>query len=82
MEQNIDELAQEMTDFCSQNLAFKDSLPIGVKNKFIRNPRQFLDEHWNSFATRYPSSVTTLVMISLLVGGVDGGWCGARWLRV
>lgn len=82
MNPNIDQLAEEMTNFCTQNLVVKESISVEIKNRFIQNPQQFIKERWNSVALRYPSTVTLLVTISLLVGGSDGGWCGARWLRV
>lgn len=82
MHQNIDQLAQEMTDFCSQNQASQDFLSAELKNRFIQNPSQFIKERWNSLTSQYPSTVITLVTISLLVGDIDGGWCGVRWLRM
>lgn len=81
MAQNIDQLAEEMTDFCNKDLVIKEALPVEIKNRFIQNPQQFLKKRWNSVVLQHSSTVTLLVTISLLVGGTDGGWCGARWLR-
>lgn len=81
MNQNIDQLAEEMTNFCDKDLVIKESLPVEIKNRFIQNPQQFLKERWNSVVLQHSSTVALLVTISLLVGGTDGGWCGGRWLR-
>jgi len=81
MEQNINQLTQEMTDFCVQKLTTENSLPSELKAAFVRTRGKLLQGQWKELSQYNQKVMTTLVMISLLVGEIDGPWWGAGWTR-
>lgn len=81
MEQKIDQLAQEMTTFCRQELATSHSLPAELKTAFIRTKGKILSSQLDEIRRYYPAALTTFVVISLLVGNIEGPWWGGQWMR-
>ena len=81
MEQTIDQLAQEMTRFCCQQLATSQSLPAELKTAFIRTKGKILSFQFDEIQHYYPAALTTFVVISLLVGNLEGPWWGGQWVR-
>ncbi len=81
MEQEIEQLAQEMTDFCCQELTQGHSIPAQLKTSFVQEPGNFFTHQLGEIRKYYPTAMSTFVMISLLVGNAEGPWLGGRWIR-
>ena len=81
MEQNIDQIAQEMTGFCYEKMATSHALPVKLKDAFLRTKGKIFALQLDKLRKHYPIAVTTLVVISLLVGDARGPWWSSRWGR-
>ncbi|GAB4577527.1 MAG: hypothetical protein Fur0022_02580 [Anaerolineales bacterium] len=83
MEPKIDQLAEEMTEFCKTCLVTSSTLPQDLKAAFIRTQGKLLTLPWDDFKKYYPTGMATCVVISLLLGNIQGPWWnGHEWARV